>query len=145
MSLACLPAHLPLAPSVPSTLLAVPPPHPHPPPRRWHQPWDLCTCSSCGLVLCSLTYLRDSPPSFRSMFSPQLLREAFPACLWKTASSPPHARMPLPQSSWLCLPSPSFCDRQGLFCLLVPFLTYPSHLLVLEFSRAGVLSDLFMP
>lgn len=65
-----------------------------PPPGR-QQPGRLCTCSSRGLVLCSLTYLHDSLPRFRSLFTHppprprRLLSEAFPARPWEMASSPP--------------------------------------------------------
>ena len=66
---ACLPAPLPLAHSAPASLLVLP----H---RTPHQPWVLCTRRSCGLVLCSLTCLHNSLPSFRSTFTLHLLNEA---------------------------------------------------------------------
>lgn len=122
MSLACLPAHQlispPLPPSPLPSLLCPPP----------HQPWDLCTCSSCGLVLCSLTYLRDSPPSFRSMFSPQLLREAFPGRLWKTASSSPTPGCPCLSQAGFVSPAPHFVTGRVYFaCLSLSLLTHLTY------------------
>lgn len=121
MDLAFLPAHPPLARSAPASLRFLPQPRPH-----LHQPWDLCPCSSCGLVLCSLTYLHDSLdslPSFRSMFTPHLPRKAFPARLWEMASSPHTPVCPcLSQAGFVSL-APYFVTHR-LFCLLVPFVTY---------------------